>query len=75
MNIPHKTKVLIHLEQGKSLTQREAIELFNCYRLSAVIYNLRRAGYVIETYTELNDSGIGTHARYELIGGSHDWYS
>lgn len=69
MNITHQIKVLSHLKQGNTLTQREAINLFNCYRLSAVIYNLRRKGFVIETHNELNDSGTGTHARYELIGG------
>lgn len=69
MNITHKIKVLSHLRQGNTLTQREAIYLFNCYRLSAVIHILRRDGYEIETHNELNDSGTGTHARYELIGG------
>ena len=29
----HQTQVLAHLKTGKTLTQAEAINLFNCYRL------------------------------------------
>lgn len=69
MRITHKANILRHLQQGKTITQREAIALCNCYRLSAVIHLLRCAGHDIETHDEDNVSGIGTHARYELIGG------
>ena len=37
-------KVKEHLESGKSITQKDAIELFNAYRLSAIIFNLREEG-------------------------------
>ncbi|MEQ1070320.1 helix-turn-helix domain-containing protein [Acinetobacter lwoffii] len=66
MNINHQTQVLAHLKQGKTLSQAEAIQNFDCYRLSAVIQRLRLAGYDIVTHNERNSSGIGTHARYEL---------
>lgn len=69
MRITHKANILRHLQQGKTITQREAISLCNCYRLSAVIFELRCTGYIIKTHDEDNDSGIGIHARYELIGG------
>lgn len=69
MRITQKANILRHLQQGKTITQREAIALCNCYRLSAVIFELRSVGYSIITHDEDNDSGIGTHARYELIGG------
>lgn len=62
-------QVLGHLKQGRSITQVDAIRLFNCYRLSAIIKNLRNQGYEVVTYNERNSSGIGTHARYELRGG------
>ncbi|MFX5752051.1 helix-turn-helix domain-containing protein, partial [Acinetobacter baumannii] len=33
----HQTVILDYLKQGKTLSQAEAIELCDCYRLSAVI--------------------------------------
>lgn len=62
----HQTQVLEHLKQGKTLSPVEAISLFNCYRLSAVIKRLRNSGYDIATHNESNLNGRGTHARYEL---------
>ncbi|WP_180081243.1 MULTISPECIES: helix-turn-helix domain-containing protein [unclassified Acinetobacter] len=61
-------QVLDHLKQGRSITQVDAIRLFKCYRLSAIIKRLRNSGYDIVTYNERNSSGTGTHARYELKG-------
>lgn len=63
----HQTKILNHLKSGQTLSQAEAIDLYNCYRLSAVIYCLRNLGYDIVKHNECNNSGIGTHARYELV--------
>ena len=67
MNNTQLNQVLSHLKQGRSITQIDAIRLFNCYRLSAIIQRLRNAGYDIVTHNERNNSGIGRHARYELI--------
>ena len=67
MNNTQLEQILEHLKQGKSITQMDAIRLFKCYRLSAIIEKLRRQGYDIVTHRERNHSGIGTHARYELI--------
>ena len=67
MNNTQLKQVLAHLKQGKTISQAEAIDLFNCYRLSAIIQRLRNAGYDIVTHNERNNSGIGRHARYELI--------
>lgn len=64
----HQTQVLNHLKQGRTLSQAEAINLFNCYRLSAVIQRLRCSGYDITTHQEANLNRDGYHARYELIG-------
>lgn len=66
MNNTQLNQVLAHLKQGRSITQADAIKYFNCYRLSAIIKNLRNQGYDIVTYNERNSSGKGTHARYEL---------
>lgn len=68
MNNTQVTQVLAHLKQGRSITQVDAIRLFQCYRLSAIIKRLRNQGYEIVTYNERNNSGTGTHARYELKG-------
>lgn len=68
MNNTQVTQVLAYLKQGRSITQVDAIRLFNCYRLSAIIKNLRNQGYEIVTYNERNSSSNGTHARYELKG-------
>ena len=65
-NLSNKAKVLTHLKQGETITQKEAIELFLCYRLSPVIKCLRDEGYSIVTHMIKNSSGIGAHARYEL---------
>lgn len=68
MKNTQSVKVLAHLKQGKTISQAEAIDLFNCYRLSAIIQRLRCAGYDIVTHNERNKSTSGTHARYELRG-------
>ena len=61
----HQTQVLAHLKNGKTLSQAEAIQHFDCYRLSAVIERLRKQGHDIVTHSEPNLNGKGTHARYE----------
>ncbi|NGP43278.1 DNA-binding protein [Acinetobacter sp. GC2] len=66
MNNTQLEQVLTYLKQGKTISQAEAIDLFNCYRLSAIIEKLRRQGYDIVTYNERNTNNAGTHARYEL---------
>ncbi|MEK5756579.1 helix-turn-helix domain-containing protein [Acinetobacter variabilis] len=67
MNNTQLQHILNHLKQFKTITPIEALEHYGCFRLSAVILKLRDAGYDIVTHRERNSSGIGTHARYELI--------
>ena len=67
MNSTQLKQVLAYLKQGKTISQAEAIDLFKCYRLSAIIRRLRNAGYDIVTHHERNSSCIGRHARYELV--------
>ena len=69
MNSTQLKKILAYLKQGKTISQAEAIDLFNCYRLSAVIQRLRKAGYDIVTHHEKNSRTTGSHARYELREG------
>ena len=68
MNNTQLKQVLAHLKQGRSITQMDAIRLFKCYRLSAVVDKLRKQGFEIVTYNVRNSSGTGCHARYELKG-------
>jgi hypothetical protein len=42
-------RILNYLEQGKKLTPIQALKLFDCFRLSARILELRQKGYNIET--------------------------
>lgn len=66
MNNTQLKQILAHLKQGRTISQAEAIQNFDCYRLSAVIQRLRLAGYDIVTHNEPNLNSKGTHARYEL---------
>lgn len=70
MNNTQLKQVLAHLKQGKTLSQAEAIDLFNCYRLSAIIKRLRNAGHHIVTHREPNNINGGSHARYEYMGAA-----
>ncbi|RYL27744.1 helix-turn-helix domain-containing protein [Acinetobacter piscicola] len=65
MSTNHQTQVLAHLKTGNTITQAEAINLFHCYRLSAVINRLRNSGHDIVTHQEPNHKRDGYHARYE----------
>lgn len=57
-----------YMEEHGSITQIEAVNEFNCYRLSARIHDLRyKYGLNIETKKEKNKKNSGTHARYFLI--------
>lgn len=61
--------VLYHLKQKGEITQKEAIALYGCYRLSARIYEFRKAGYIISTIMDEHTNRYGRkgqHARYVL---------
>ena len=55
------SEVLNHLQTKGNITSIEAIELYGATRLSAIIFNLRKKGYDIETkmltgYTRYGDT-------------------
>lgn len=58
------TKVLEHLKQYGSITSLEAIEKYSATRLSAIIYNLRKKGYDIETKDIDFTDRFGTKSHY-----------
>jgi len=41
-------KVLSHLKQGRKISQATAVQKFNAYRLSAIIFRLKEQGHNIE---------------------------
>lgn len=63
------SQVLKHLQTCRSITQKEAIDLYGAYRLSDIIHRLRRTGYEITTITESKKDRNGNtsnFARYVL---------
>ena len=41
--------VRAHLLRGKPITPIQALNLFGCFRLAAIIFNIRAEGYTVET--------------------------
>ena len=41
--------VRAHLLRGKPITPIQALNLFGCFRLAAIIFNLKAEGFTIET--------------------------
>lgn len=60
--------ILEYLEKGNTITNVDAVDLFKAYRLSAIIYNLKKKGYNISTINEINEETKTRYARYKLIG-------
>lgn len=63
--------VLNHLKIYGSISQREAVEYYNLYRLSSVIYSLKKRGYEIKSEIKPFVSKYGTSSNfavYHLIG-------
>lgn len=58
--------VLEHLKSGKTITGIEALSQYHIYRLSAIIFKLRRAGYNIETIDMEGENS--RYAKYKLVG-------
>lgn len=58
------TAVLQWLKSNASISSMEAIQNFGATRLSAIIFNLRKAGYEIETVTCEGTDRFGHPMRY-----------
>lgn len=62
-------RILRHLREHGSITPLEALREFGCMRLGARIYDLKRAGYDIESKIESHRNSYGervSYARYTL---------
>lgn len=69
--ISQRNACLMYLKEYGSITPLEALNAFGCFRLSAIIYNLRhRDGYVISM--TINDDGK-PYAIYTLIEDGEDY--
>jgi Helix-turn-helix domain len=58
-------QILAHLKDGKTITPLEALNLYGCLRLAAVIFDIKKLGYDIHTKTV----AVGQHkhvAEYSL---------
>lgn len=65
MSKMNKTEaVLLHLKEHGSITSLEAIEKYSATRLSAIIFNLRKRGYNIETIDMPFVDKYGTKSQY-----------
>ena len=64
IKLSQQTLVLAHLKR-KSITPIEALNLYGCFRLAAIIYNLRRSGVAIKTVNKTENRK--TFAQYFLI--------
>lgn len=57
-----------HLEKGRTLTPLEALDLFQCLRLGARVWELKRQGLPIDCAMVETPSGKRV-ARYSLASG------
>tara|TARA_R100001443_G_scaffold59147_2_gene69520 strand:- start:335 stop:568 length:234 start_codon:yes stop_codon:yes gene_type:complete len=59
-----------YLESGGKLTPLDALTKFNCFRLAAVIFNLRDEG--LDVKTKMVKNGQKTYAEYYLENPTGD---
>ena len=57
-----------YLCKGETLTSYEAFKLFGCTRLSAIIFELRKSGYDIETFMIKRKNRYGETCEYAEYG-------
>jgi hypothetical protein len=69
MRFTQEDAILTHLRTGAEISPLEALDKFGCFRLAGVIFNLREAGYEIETQVRVaHRDGRKKHfAAYKLI--------
>ena len=58
-----RSAILNHLQSGKSITSKEAFELYGVTRLSAIIYDLR-GKYPIRTIMVTGTTRFGDSCKY-----------
>jgi hypothetical protein len=64
MRVTKTAQVLEHLKSHGTITSWQAIQDYGATRLSAIIFNLRKDGYDIDTKTELTKDRNGNVCQY-----------
>ena len=65
MENTNKTKEVVkHLKKKGSITSWDAIKLYGATRLSAIIFNLRERGYIIDSIQMEDTDRYGNPSRY-----------
>lgn len=60
-----KQQIKKHLESRKTITPIQALNKYGCFRLAAVIYNLKAEG--LKIVTEIQFEGKKQFAKYRLV--------
>ena len=60
-------QILEYLQKGNSLTPLEALKMFDCMRLGARVYDLKRQGHEIVTEMVKDEKSGKKHASYRLM--------
>lgn len=64
MRVTKTAQILEHLKNYGTITSWQAIQEYGATRLSAIIFNLRKDGYDINTKTELTKDRNGNVCQY-----------
>lgn len=56
--------ILDHLESKGNITSMEAFTLYGATRLSAIVFDLRKMGYDIETHDIVSKNRYGEHCTF-----------
>ena len=62
--------ILNYIEKYGSISQKESVDHFGCYRLPARIYDLKQSGYKFKRVMETCPNMFGvqvSYARYSLV--------
>ena len=62
--ITQTSDILNYMRENGFITSKIANELFGATRLAAIIFNLRKVGYEIETILVDGTTRYGTHTQY-----------
>jgi hypothetical protein len=62
---PQAKRVLRHMEKRKSITALEALGVYGVFRLAAVIYDIKKAGFEVNSVLH-QDSNGKRYSRYSL---------
>ena len=74
--LSQRQKILADLLEGKTITSMDAFEKYHITRLSAVIFDIKKAGYPVTTEIEKGQYADGTSsrfARYSILPEDRDW--